>query len=123
MTMPSITRRSGGIPTLNALYNHQVSVIAGDFLYLRALRELARLGDLEIRYTCPRRCRQCGSAYGGELLQLAAGDPLSCQINYNAPAGARPDRLGAACALGALCWGAGVQTGADPLRGPPGGWP
>lgn len=36
-----------GMPTLNALFSHQISVIAGDFLYLRALRELSRLGDLQ----------------------------------------------------------------------------
>ena len=41
----------------------------------------------------------------GELLQLAAGDPLSCtESDYNALISAKTGSLfGAACALGALC--------------------
>ncbi|HXQ77102.1 MAG TPA: polyprenyl synthetase family protein, partial [Gemmatimonadaceae bacterium] len=37
-----------GMPTVNALFSHQVSVIMGDFLYARTLAELVRLGDLEV---------------------------------------------------------------------------
>ena len=36
------------MPTVNALFSHQISVIMGDFMYTRALRELVRVGDMEI---------------------------------------------------------------------------
>jgi octaprenyl-diphosphate synthase len=91
-----------GMPTLNALFNHQVSVIAGDFLYLRALRELARLGDLDSLRVLTDATVQMTR---GELLQLASGDPLSCsESDYNSLISAKTGSLfGAACALGALC--------------------
>jgi octaprenyl-diphosphate synthase len=36
-----------GMPTVNALFSHQISVIMGDFLYSTALTHLVGLGDLE----------------------------------------------------------------------------
>ena len=36
-----------GMPTVNALFSHQVSVIMGDFLYSTALTHIVQLGDLE----------------------------------------------------------------------------
>src|SRR5260370_34029201 len=36
-----------GMPTINALFSHQVAVIMGDYLYSRAIIELVRLADLE----------------------------------------------------------------------------
>src|SRR5438046_10755290 len=39
----SVLRR--GMPTINALFSHQVAVIMGDYLYSRAIIELARLDD------------------------------------------------------------------------------
>ena len=36
-----------GMPTINALFSHQVSVIMGDYLYSRAILELVDLDDLE----------------------------------------------------------------------------
>src|SRR3978361_852929 len=35
-----------GMPTVNSLFSHQVSVIMGDYLYLRALKELVALDDI-----------------------------------------------------------------------------
>ena len=35
-----------GMPTINALFTHQISVIMGDFLYSRAVVELVRVGDM-----------------------------------------------------------------------------
>jgi len=96
----SVLRR--GMPTLNALFSNQISVIAGDFLYLRALRELARLGDLEaLRVLTDASVRMTR----GELLQLAAGDPLQfTEHDYNALIQAKTGSLfEAACALGAVC--------------------
>jgi octaprenyl-diphosphate synthase len=91
-----------GMPTLNALFSNQLSVIAGDFLYLCALRELARLGDLEaLRVLTDASVRMTR----GELLQLATGDPLRfTEHDYNALIEAKTGSLfGAACTLGALC--------------------
>ena len=36
-----------GMPTINALFSHQVSVIMGDYLYSRAVIELVKLADLK----------------------------------------------------------------------------
>lgn len=41
----SVLRR--GMPTVNALWSHQVAIIMGDYLYTRALMEITRLGRLE----------------------------------------------------------------------------
>ncbi|MEE8361011.1 MAG: polyprenyl synthetase family protein, partial [Gemmatimonadales bacterium] len=41
----SVLRR--GMPTVNAAFSHQVSVIMGDYLYSRAVIELVGLEDLE----------------------------------------------------------------------------
>ena len=41
----SVLRR--GMPTINSLFSHQISVIMGDYLYSRAVIELVRLDDLE----------------------------------------------------------------------------
>ena len=40
----SVLRR--GMPTVNSLWTHQIAIIMGDYLYSRAVTELARLGDL-----------------------------------------------------------------------------
>jgi octaprenyl-diphosphate synthase len=42
----SVLRR--GMPTVNSLFSHQVSVIMGDFLYSRALTALVELGDVDV---------------------------------------------------------------------------
>ncbi|MGI9629008.1 MAG: polyprenyl synthetase family protein, partial [Longimicrobiales bacterium] len=36
-----------GMPTVNALWTHQIAIIMGDYLYSRSVSELARLGNLE----------------------------------------------------------------------------
>jgi octaprenyl-diphosphate synthase len=67
----SVLRR--GMPTLNALFSHQVSVIMGDYLYSRTVTELVRLGDLDA-------LRVYSSATDeltlGEMRQLGAVDAL-----------------------------------------------
>src|SRR4051812_49878180 len=67
----SVLRR--GMPTINSLFSHQVSVIMGDYLYSRAVIELVRLGDLE-----PLRglSRVTNAMTVGEMRQLLAHDPL-----------------------------------------------
>jgi octaprenyl-diphosphate synthase len=68
----SVRRR--GMPTVNALFSHQVSVIMGDYLYSRAVIELVRLGDLE-----PLRIlgRVTNEMTVGEMRQLLAHDRLA----------------------------------------------
>jgi octaprenyl-diphosphate synthase len=67
----SVLRR--GMPTINALFSHQVSVIMGDYLYSRAVIELVRLDDLE-----PLRVlgRVTNEMTVGEMRQLLAHEPL-----------------------------------------------
>src|SRR5947209_14986354 len=68
----SVLRR--GMPTVNALFSHQVAVIMGDYLYSRAIIELVRLEDLE-----PLRvfARVTNEMTVGEMRQLEAHDKLS----------------------------------------------
>jgi len=68
----SVLRR--GMPTINALFSHQVAVIMGDYLYSRAVIELVRLADLE-----PLRVlsRVTNEMTVGEMRQLLAHDPLA----------------------------------------------
>ena len=67
----SVLRR--GMPTINSLFSHQVSVIMGDYLYSRAVVELVRLDDLE-----PLRVlgRVTNEMTVGEMRQLLAHDRL-----------------------------------------------
>ena len=91
-----------GLPTINALFNHQVSVIAGDYLYLRALRELARLGDLDALRVLSDTSVEMTR---GEMLQLAVTLPMEfSEVEYEALIAAKTASLfRAACTLGALC--------------------
>jgi octaprenyl-diphosphate synthase len=68
----SVLRR--GMPTINALFSHQVSVIMGDFLYSRAVVELVRYGDLGALAILARVTNEMTI---GEMRQLLAHDPLA----------------------------------------------
>ncbi|MGH7664780.1 MAG: polyprenyl synthetase family protein [Gemmatimonadaceae bacterium] len=91
-----------GMPTVNALFSHQVSVIMGDFLYSRALWELVRRDELEAL----RLLTAASNAMTvGEMRQLAVVDPLSfSEADYDALIRAKTAALfAAACEVGALC--------------------
>jgi octaprenyl-diphosphate synthase len=62
-----------GMPTINAQFSHQVSVIMGDFLYSRAVVELVRLGSLDALAVLARVTNEMTI---GEMRQLLAHDPL-----------------------------------------------
>ena len=62
-----------GMPTVNALFSHQISVIMGDFLYSTALTHLVGLGDLEALQALTRASTEMTL---GEMRQLAVTDPL-----------------------------------------------
>ena len=95
----SVMRR--GMPTVNAMWSHQVAIIMGDFLYSRSVSELARLGDIE-----PVRIL-AGAANAmsvGELRQLASCDALDFgEDDYYLLIECKTASLiSAACRLGAL---------------------
>jgi octaprenyl-diphosphate synthase len=95
----SVLRR--GMPTLNSLLGHQISVIAGDFLYLRALKELARLGNVEALRIITDASDEMTR---GELTQLTRDEPFSVsEEDYERWIEAKTASLfRAACELGAL---------------------
>lgn len=68
----SVLRR--GMPTINALFSHQISVIMGDYLYSRAVIELVRLDEFE---TLRVLSRVTNEMTVGEMRQLLAHDPLA----------------------------------------------
>ncbi len=90
-----------GMPTVNSLFSHQVSVIMGDYLYSRAIIELTRLEDLEL----VRVLAQVTNAMTvGEMHQLAAYDALDFDENqYERLCRSKTASLfAAACEVGAL---------------------
>jgi octaprenyl-diphosphate synthase len=90
-----------GMPTINALFSHQVSVLMGDYLYSRALREIVRSGDVEAL----RILTEASSDMTlGEMRQLAAVDKLGVtEDDYFALNQAKTASLiSAACEVGAL---------------------
>jgi octaprenyl-diphosphate synthase len=95
----SVLRR--GMPTINSLFSHQVSVIMGDYLYSRAVIELVRLDDLE-----PLRVlsRVTNEMTVGEMRQLLAHEPLEFSEDaYDLLIQAKTaSLLSGACEVGAL---------------------
>jgi octaprenyl-diphosphate synthase len=95
----SVLRR--GMPTINALFSHQISVIMGDYLYSRAVIELVGLGDLE-----PLRVlsRVTNEMTVGEMRQLLAHDPLQySEEDYDLLIRSKTASLvSGACEVGAL---------------------
>jgi octaprenyl-diphosphate synthase len=90
-----------GMPTVNALFSHQVSVIMGDYLYSRAIIELVKLDDIE-----PLRVlsRVTNEMTVGEMRQLGAYDALSFrEEDYELLIRSKTASLvAAACEVGAL---------------------
>ena len=107
----SVLRR--GMPTINALFSHQVSVIMGDYLYARALREMTRGGPLE--WEALKVIGETSSEMTiGEMRQLTVYDALSFnEDDYDSLIRSKTaSLLSAACEVGALC---GAQTYREPL--------
>src|SRR6267378_4858774 len=68
----SVLRR--GLPTINALFSHQIAVIMGDYLYSRAIIEMVRLDDHEALRVLARVTNEMTV---GEMRQLEAHDKLA----------------------------------------------
>lgn len=90
-----------GMPTVNAMFSHQISVIMGDFLYSTALTHLVELGDLEALQALTRASTEMTL---GEMRQLAVTDPLKfTEREYYALIRSKTASLmRTACELGAL---------------------
>jgi octaprenyl-diphosphate synthase len=96
----SVLRR--GLPTINATFSHQISVIMGDYLYARSLAELVRREEMEaVRILADAATRMTV----GEMRQLTAFDALSfSEEDYEVLIRAKTAALmSAACEMGALC--------------------
>jgi len=95
----SVLRR--GMPTINALFSHQVAVIMGDYLYSRAIIELVGLDDL-----APLRvfARVTNEMTVGEMRQLEAHDKLAyAEADYDQLIRSKTaSLLSGACEVGAL---------------------
>jgi octaprenyl-diphosphate synthase len=91
-----------GLPTVNSLFSHQVSVIMGDFLYSRALEALVALADIDLMGVLTAVSTQLTV---GEMRQLAAVETLAFGVaDYEALIHAKTaSLLSAACETGAMC--------------------
>ncbi len=96
----SVLRR--GMPTLNSLFSHQISVIMGDFLYSTALTKLVNLGDIDALRALTRASTEMTV---GEMRQLAVTDALAfSEDDYFALIRSKTaSLLSAACEVGSLC--------------------
>jgi octaprenyl-diphosphate synthase len=90
-----------GMPTVNALFSHQISVIMGDFLYSTALTHLVGLGDLRALQALTRASTEMTL---GEMRQLAVTEPLRFTEGeyYDLIRSKTASLMRTACELGAL---------------------
>lgn len=105
----SVRRR--GMPTVNDRWTHQVAIIAGDYLYSRAVIEITALGRLEPIGILARAANQMTV---GEMRQLILHDRLDfTRADYDRLCESKTASLfRAACELGAM---SGVETYREPL--------
>lgn len=96
----SVLRR--GLPTVNSMFSHQVSVIMGDFLYTRALTALVGMGDLTIMQIVADVANELTI---GEMRQLSAVDALNFTEDdyYHLIRAKTASLMAGACESGALC--------------------
>jgi octaprenyl-diphosphate synthase len=91
-----------GMPTVNAAFSHQVSVMMGDYLYSRAVRHIVRLGDLESLGVIAEAANEMTM---GELWQLSALESLAFteEQYYRLNHAKTASLMSAACEVGAIC--------------------
>jgi octaprenyl-diphosphate synthase len=94
----SVLRR--GMPTVNALWNHQTAIIMGDYLYSRSISALARLGRVDYIAVLSHAANEMSV---GELRQLSSCDALDFdEGDYDRLIACKTASLmSAACELGA----------------------
>ena len=90
-----------GLPTVNALWTHQVAVIMGDYLYSRGVSELARIGNLDALAVLAKAANEMSV---GEMRQLTSYDALDfTEADYYRLIAAKTASLmSAACEMGAI---------------------
>jgi len=100
-----------GMPTVNALFSHQISVIMGDFLYSTALAHLVGLGDLAALQALTRASTEMTL---GEMRQLAVTEPLQFTEGeyFDLIRSKTASLMRTACELGAL---AGARSHSEVL--------
>ena len=100
-----------GLPTVNALWTHQVAIIMGDYLYSRGVSELARIGNLEALAVLANAANEMSV---GEMRQLTSYDALDFTEDdyYRLIAAKTASLMSASCEMGAL---AGVPDFREPL--------
>lgn len=105
----SMLRR--GMPTINSLFNDQISVIMGDFLYSTALAQLVTLDNMPAMRVLVGASTQMSV---GELSQLSTTEPLDAsEDDYEFLIRSKTASLmSAACCVGAMC---GAPAHADAL--------
>jgi octaprenyl-diphosphate synthase len=105
----SVLRR--GMPTVNALWNHQTAVIMGDYLYSRSISSLAELGRVDYITVLSRAANEMSV---GELRQLSSFDALAfSEQDYDRLIASKTASLmSASCELGAA---AGAEEYREPL--------
>jgi octaprenyl-diphosphate synthase len=91
-----------GLPTVNSMFSHQISVIMGDFLYSRALTALVAMRDFEIIKIVTDVANELTI---GEMRQLAAIDALSFTEDdyFHLIRAKTASLIAGACSSGALC--------------------
>ena len=94
----SVLRR--GMPTVNALWNHQTAVIMGDYLYSRAITELAGVGRVDLIEILASAANEMSV---GEMRQLLSCDALDfTEVDYDRLIASKTASLmSAACEVGA----------------------
>lgn len=105
----SVLRR--GMPTVNALWNHQTAIIMGDYLYSRSVTELAGIGRVDLIGVLARAANEMSV---GELRQLNSCEALHFTEDdyYRLIASKTASLMSAACEMGAA---AGVDEYREPL--------
>ncbi len=95
----SVLRR--GLPTVNALWTHQIAIIMGDYLYSRSVTELTKLGRLDAVAVLASAANEMSI---GEMRQLTSYDALEFTESdyYRLIASKTASLMSAACEMGAL---------------------
>jgi octaprenyl-diphosphate synthase len=95
----SVLRR--GMPTVAALWNHQSAIIMGDYLYSRAVSELAGFGRTDMIQVLAGAANEMSV---GEMRQLISADAMAfTEEDYDRLIRAKTASLmSAACELGAM---------------------
>ena len=105
----SVLRR--GMPTVSALWNHQSAIIMGDYLYSRAVSELAGFGRTDMIQVLAGAANEMSV---GEMRQLVSADALGFteEDYYRLIRAKTASLMSAACELGAMT---GDETYREPL--------